>query len=259
MMEFGAGKKIEVICSSCGVRFLRPKGTIREGQKAIFCTRECTRKTHEDKLLTRRLWRKKRDDENRESVRARAKKWRDENKDLVRAAKKRDYELHKEKRHETQRKYNEKNKNQRIIYRKKHYIENRDKLLAKSKEWSLANPERVKERGQKYWRENRAGKMLTQVRKNSKDNGMVCDMTYEWFQVRLDAGVCEMSGMPFDMESKRGPNSPSIDRIRAGAPYTRDNCRMILWSLNHALSNYGEDYVFSVFRNIFIKRGEMSA
>ena len=64
-----------------------------------------------------------------------------------------------------------------------------------------------------------------------------------------------MTGIEFDMSVSRSANSPSIDRINPAGPYTKENCRMILWSLNRALSNHGEEYMFDLFKRIFEKRG----
>lgn len=49
----------------------------------------------------------------------------------------------------------------------------------------------------------------------------------------------------------RNPNAPSVDRIDSSRGYTVDNCRLILWSLNRALNNYGEGYIFKIFRAVF--------
>lgn len=65
-----------------------------------------------------------------------------------------------------------------------------------------------------------------------------------------------MSSLPFSY-SKRSPNLPSIDRIDPKGPYTKENCRLILWWLNRALIDLGEEYAMQVFRGIFVSRGEM--
>lgn len=96
--------------------------------------------------------------------------------------------------------------------------------------------------------------MLIKVKQRAKEKGVNFDLTIEWFETRLKAGACELSGLPFDLEAKRGRNSPTIDRITAGGHYTQANCRMILWSINRALNNYGEDYLFGVFERVLARR-----
>lgn len=70
-----------------------------------------------------------------------------------------------------------------------------------------------------------------------------------------------MSGLPFKPGTSgpgsRNPDAPSVDRKDPAGPYTKENCRMVLWWLNRALSNLGEEYSIAVFRAVFIKRGEI--
>lgn len=171
------------------------------------------------------------------------------------------------------RRYREKNRDKILAYTEAHR-EARN-LAQKQKRW--ANPEeyyrkrrekrqsqieivRARERADRlkkpaYWH-------LKGVRKRARTAKMECDLDVAWVQQRLDAGVCELSGIPFDFHKGWGfammrPNGPSIDRKDPKGPYTKANCRMILWWLNRALSNLGEDYALGVFRAIFEKRGEI--
>ncbi len=66
---------------------------------------------------------------------------------------------------------------------------------------------------------------------------------------RLNRGCCEMSGLLFDFRSAgRTPNSPSIDRIRPELGYTYANIRFILWCLNVAFGDWGEETTFQIMR-----------
>src|SRR6202012_5673358 len=98
------------------------------------------------------------------------------------------------------------------------------------------------ERNWIYRRKRRAKLFLHRAKKVCKKMGVECDLTEEWIQTRLDAGTCELSGIPFDFDGKKTPNSPSVDRKVAAGPYTKDNCRLVLWSINRALSNLGDEY-----------------
>jgi len=54
--------------------------------------------------------------------------------------------------------------------------------------------------------------------------------------------VCELSGLQFELfRGPRSPYSPSVDRIDSSKPYTPENCRVILWGLNAAFAEWGED------------------
>lgn len=55
---------------------------------------------------------------------------------------------------------------------------------------------------------------------------------------------CELTGLSFDfsVQGKGGAwNSPSIDRVKPELGYVYTNVRLVLWSLNMAFSNWGED------------------
>lgn len=95
------------------------------------------------------------------------------------------------------------------------------------------------------------------VRKAARKKGVEFDLDLEWFTERWKNGVCELSGLPFIVASRRVPFSASVDRKNPSGPYTKSNCRMIIWWLNMALSNLGEDHALTVFRAVFVKRGEM--
>lgn len=80
-----------------------------------------------------------------------------------------------------------------------------------------------------YRRTKPADEMMTRLRAKAPDT----DIDREWVQERLDAGICEVTGLPFERESA-GPLLPSIDRIIPGGPYSKDNCRMTVWIFNRA-------------------------
>ena len=72
-------------------------------------------------------------------------------------------------------------------------------------------------------------------------------ITKEWIARRVLAGKCELTGVPFVLERK-SPYMPSVDRIDSSKPYTASNCRVILWMLNVAKSDWPDD----VFRQALL-------
>ena len=96
------------------------------------------------------------------------------------------------------------------------------------------------------------------VKAEARRKGVSCDLPLTWFEEKLKAGHCEMSGLAFDFETivkgSPGPNTPSVDRIVAGGNYTASNCRLILFCINRALSNFGEDYILKVFSQVLARR-----
>ena len=189
-----------------------------------------------------------------EQQKERAREWRVRNPDKVKASKQRERQKEKA------------NPALTSARNRAYYAAHREKLkadekcrrsdgryLARARERRLENPDK-----HRIWREagrikNKIGIRLANIRKSAQQKGIAFDLDREWFETRLAAGVCEMSGLPLD-DSKRGPNSWSVDRIDAKGPYTKANCRMILWWLNRALSNMGEEYAVKVFAAVIATR-----
>ena len=78
----------------------------------------------------------------------------------------------------------------------------------------------------------------------------------EWVIERLTVGRCELSGLPFVFSSVNGdrhPYAPSLDRKDSTKGYTTENCRIILWALNMALSNWGEGVYREIARHVVLQ------
>lgn len=72
-------------------------------------------------------------------------------------------------------------------------------------------------------------------------------------RARIEAGVCELTGLPFAIGGDRDWNSPSIDRIEPELGYVYSNVRIILWSLNSAFGYWGEDQ-FEIVARAWLER-----
>ena len=73
-------------------------------------------------------------------------------------------------------------------------------------------------------------------------------------QKRIDAGVCEFSGVPLRLDGGRTFDSPSLDRINPTLGYTRGNVRIVCDLINRALNNYGEDALLVVIDSLRKRR-----
>lgn len=142
----------------------------------------------------------------------------------------------------------------------RNYISIKD-VLARDPKWAdrVRTQANVKRRRERADPKNRARLMWQGIRGEAKRKGVSCDLTLAWFESRLKIGLCEMSGLPFDLERSgrrtAAPNTPSVDRRVAGGNYTEANCRMILFSINRALSDCGEEYMLNVFQHVLARRG----
>ena len=88
---------------------------------------------------------------------------------------------------------------------------------------------------------NRGKSLVAHAKQRSKQKGLEFDLDPEDIQRRVDAGSCEVTGIPFEMDPTKGPhwNGPSLDRIDSGRGYTMDNVRVVLWSLNVMAHTWG--------------------
>ena len=64
-------------------------------------------------------------------------------------------------------------------------------------------------------------------------------------------GRCMLTGLPFretvvGTGKARRPYAPSLDRIDAGLPYSRRNCRLVLQAVNFALNAFGDDVFLAI-------------
>lgn len=89
--------------------------------------------------------------------------------------------------------------------------------------------------------------LVASARTRAKRYG--CHFDIHWTDIvsQIEVGLCELSGLPFDMESDgRSPFSPSIDRIIPELGYVKGNTRVVLWGINAMIGDWGQ----SVFEEI---------
>lgn len=94
------------------------------------------------------------------------------------------------------------------------------------------------------WDKNNALKIRCQrlygnAQKRAKANGWPApDFTSEWIEEKVTKGFCEVTGIPFDLETKRAkihaanPWVPSLDRIDSSKPYFKDNVQVVVYMYN---------------------------
>lgn len=89
------------------------------------------------------------------------------------------------------------------------------------------------------------------AKQRAASKGLEFSLTKAWIQERLASGRCEVTSLPFNWDSRRrdgamnGAFSPSIDRRDITKGYTPANCRVVVWALNCALGQWGDE-VFTV-------------
>ena len=188
--------------------------------------------------------------------------WRAANREKVREYKRRDREKNGDKIRERMKNWYAKNHDSALARQRAYNLANADRINECTRERRAADPSKFRERARADRQKKKAAYLFYSVKARATKAGIPFDLNKEWLQDRIDAGICEMSGLPFDFETlgghgPRNPNGASVDRIRANGGYTKDNCRLILWSINRALSNWGDEYMLHIFRTILRRRGEV--
>ena len=87
--------------------------------------------------------------------------------------------------------------------------------------------------------DRRAYHLVRTARCRAAEKGWAFDLTPQWVQERLERGVCEVTGLPFDMPLGDGTGrarafGPSLDRQDNGRGYTTDNVKVVCWMYNAA-------------------------
>lgn len=102
---------------------------------------------------------------------------------------------------------------------------------------------------EKYANSSRANRLLRSARSRACRHGLELSLTLEWIEDRLEAGVCELTGIHFT-DAPRHPFLPSLDRIDPSRGYSPDNCRAILWMLNAAKQECSEREFQTALRQV---------
>jgi len=227
----------------------------REYQKLYY-------QEHRDSILARtKAYAKEHPEEKREAVR----RHRLANADKINARTREQRKCDPEKYREYNKNYREKNRKRLIVrereYYKAHieevrerhrkwYANNRDKARARHLRWASKNRDYLSKKHKEWYMKNRGAALVNAARRRSikADIPFALDAHIDEIQRRIDVGVCELTGIAFDL-TKDGiirvrPNAPSIDRIVPARGYVIDNVRVVAMAANTMLMNWGEEFAF---------------
>lgn len=108
--------------------------------------------------------------------------------------------------------------------------------------WKAEHREHLRQREAVRKLEKRAQCLVGTVRTRCHRRNLEFDLDpyIAEIQKRIDRGLCEVTGVPFDLSPGRKFNSPSIDRIDPRKGYVYSNIRIVLNLVNAALGDWGE-------------------
>lgn len=99
--------------------------------------------------------------------------------------------------------------------------------------------------------------MLANAKNRAASKGWDFDLTPAWAQEKLQKGICEVTGIPFNFErgtvNAHNPFRPSIDRRDTSLGYTQDNCQMVVVAYNQAKGTWSHEDVLKLAKALVDK------
>lgn len=93
----------------------------------------------------------------------------------------------------------------------------------------------------------RASSLLNLARSRAKKLSLPCTITLDEISRRISHGVCEATGLKFEIARGKGrlARSPSLDRIDPKLGYTPENTAVVCWQHNAAKADFGIEDVLT--------------
>lgn len=96
------------------------------------------------------------------------------------------------------------------------------------------------------WRTSARGRahfLIGRARERARKKHIPFDLTVQAIANVLEKGVCQVTGIPFDMSVYGGkrPWAPSIDRLDSSKGYVFGNVRVVVWAYNCAKNVWPEE------------------
>lgn len=91
-----------------------------------------------------------------------------------------------------------------------------------------------KKKGYRASPRTRASTLLAAARQRSAKKGLPCTISVFWIVRALEAGHCQVTGLPFNMTSDQARDlyAPSLDKRDPSLGYTPDNTQVVVWGYN---------------------------
>ena len=111
----------------------------------------------------------------------------------------------------------------------------------------------------------RAQRLHGNAQKRAKSNGWpVPDFDSIWIEEKILAGVCEVTGIRFDLDSKtslsvhaKNPWVPSLDRIDSNKPYIKSNVQLVVFMYNVCKAEFSHSDVVAFCKAVALTELEI--
>lgn len=97
----------------------------------------------------------------------------------------------------------------------------------------------------------RCSSLLGAARGRADKSGIPFTITHEWLLKKVEAGKCEVTGIPLDLTARslgsghRPPFGPSLDQILPNIGYTPENTQLVCWMYNSAKGTHSHTDVLT--------------
>ena len=108
---------------------------------------------------------------------------------------------------------------------------------------ALMAPEDLSANFKAYRLTHRARVLVTMARYRARKKGMEFNLNVQDLQARVEAGVCELTSIPLNLEGGKTWDSPSLDRIDNAKGYTMANVRVVLFAVNTMANVWGAEKI----------------
>lgn len=148
-------------------------------------------------------------------------------------------------------------------YNRRYYIANKDKLRVANKAWNTANRERKAARAKEQTARirveprERARWLLRGIRTRCAKFDLPFNLTLDDILPAIARGTCDATGLPFVLSADKGrdPWTPSVDRREPAKGYIKGNVQVVVWALNAARGNWGDEVLFAIVDAMRASRG----
>ena len=119
----------------------------------------------------------------------------------------------------------------------------------RQQEYRERYPDRARENCKRYYRtvKGTVRCLLRNAKDTAQRKGLDFNLDEEWLFQKVEAGVCEVTGLTlvkeWDTGVSRTPFTPSLDKIDPHKGYTEDSTRLVCFIFNVCKNEWSDDVV----------------